>query len=42
MIAAKSIKEDQIVPNSQIRNILEAEKHFEGEEVAEDESTESF
>ena len=42
IIASQSVKDDQTVPNSQIRSILEAEKHFEGEEVAVDESTESF
>ena len=43
MIAAKSNKEDQSVPASQIRNLLLAEHNFvDDEKIAEDESAERF
>ena len=42
MIAAKSNKEDQSVPASQISNLLEAEQNFVDEKIAEEESAEQF
>ena len=42
MIADKSNKEDQSVPVSQIRTLLEAEQNFVDEKIAEDESAEQF
>ena len=42
MIAAKSSKEDQSVPDSQIRTLLEDEQNFFDEKIAEDDSAEQF